>query len=244
MTEPAPGCVTLTQRQFGPERTDRPAVEIKAKAATTDLERLVDSAKRLGATDAMVAPVSVLAVSEVMRLKCQIPACWGYNASPFCPPRTATAEEMQAIIAEYNWALLLAIPRPTAATGSAAKLFAHSNQVKEVVGRTEVEAQYGGLLDTMGFPGGPCTLCGMFSEEWIRAFKKGAEVPYCPLIQRTAPLCLHFYHGRPAAQAVGLDMYLAAKNVGWEAYLYPPTPVTDGHMDWPCLPGVYPVLVK
>ena len=116
--------------------------------------------------------------------------------------------------------------------------------VKEVVGRTEVEAQYSGLLDAMGFPGGPCTLCGMFSEEWIHAFKKRAEVPYCPLLTRTAPLCLHFYHGRPAAQAVGLDMYRTAKNVGWEDYLDPPAPVTDGRMDWPCLAGVYPVLVK
>ena len=96
MTEPGPSRVTLTQRQFGPERTDRPAVEIKAKAAKADLDRLVDAAKRIGATDALVAPVSVLAVSEVMRLKCQIPACWGYNASPFCPPRTATAEEMKS----------------------------------------------------------------------------------------------------------------------------------------------------
>lgn len=244
MTEPGSSRVTLTQRQFGPERTDRPAVEIKAKAVRADLDRLVDFAKRIGATDALVAPVSVLAVSEVMRLKCQIPACWGYNASPFCPPRTATAEEMKSIIAEYNWALLLAVPRPATATGSAAELFAHSNEVKEIVGRTEVEAQYSSLLDAMGFPGGPCTLCGMFSEEWIRAFRKGAEVPYCPLLERTAPMCLHFYHGRPAAQAVGLDMYLTAKNVGWEEYLYPPVPVTDGHMDWPCLPGVYPVLVK
>jgi hypothetical protein len=64
------------------------------------------------------------------------------------------------------------------------------------------------------------------------------------LIHRTAPLCLHFYHGRPAAQAVGFDMHLTAKNVGWEAYLYPHVPVTDSHTDWPCLPRVYPVLVK
>jgi len=64
------------------------------------------------------------------------------------------------------------------------------------------------------------------------------------LVQRTAPLCLHFYHGRPAAQAVGLDMYLTAKRVGWEKYLYPPEPVADGRMDWPCLPGIYALLIK
>lgn len=236
--------VTLTPRQFGAERTDRPIVNIKAKAEQGDLDKLVTFAKSVGATDALVGTTSVLAITEVMRLKCQIPACWGYNASPFCPPRSATAAEMNAIVRDYTWALLLAVPRPAATTGSAAELFAHSNRVKEIVGRTEVEAQYNGLLDTMGFPGGPCTLCGMFSEEWIRDLKQGADVPYCPLLERTAPLCLHFYHGRPAAQAVGLDMYLTAKNVGWEKYLTPPEPVTDGRMDWPCLPGVYPVLIK
>lgn len=62
--------------------------------------------------------------------------------------------------------------------------------------------------------------------------------------QRTTPLCLLFYHGRPAAQAVGFGMYVTAKDVGCEKYLYPPVPVTNGHMDWPCLPGVYPLLVK
>ena len=244
MTEHRHSSVTLTPRQFGAERTDRPVVHIKAKAEKGDLDKLAAFANGVGATDAVVAPTGVLVVSEVMRLKCQIPACWGYNASPFCPPRTATAAEMKSIVAEYTWALLLAVPRQAPATGSAAELFEHSNKVKEVVGRTEVEAQYNGLLDTIGFPGGPCTLCGMFSEEWIREMKRGADVPYCPLIQRTAPLCLHSYHGRPAAQAVGLDMYATAKNVGWEKYLTPPEPVTDGRIDWPCLPGVYPVLIK
>ncbi|MGD0945957.1 MAG: DUF2284 domain-containing protein [Candidatus Binatia bacterium] len=244
MTERSQSRVTLTPRQFGAERTDRPAVSIKAKADRADLDKLATFAKGVGAIDALAAPTNVLAVSEVMRLKCQIPACWGFNASPFCPPRSATAEEMKAIVGECNWTLLLAIPRPAAATGSAAELFEHSNRVKEVVGRTEVEAQYDGLLDTMGFVGGPCTLCGMFSEEWIQEMKKGADVPYCPLVQRTAPLCLHAYHGRPAAQAVGFDMYLTAKRVGWEKHLYPPEPVADGRMDWPCLPGVYPLLIK
>jgi len=39
-------------------------------------------------------------------------------------------------------------------------------------------------------------------------------------------------------------MYLTAKRVGWEKYLYPPEPVADGRMDWPCLPGIYALLIK
>jgi hypothetical protein len=38
-------------------------------------------------------------------------------------------------------------------------------------------------------------------------------------------------------------MYLTAKNVRWEEHLYPPPPVVPRRIDWPCLPGVYPILI-
>jgi predicted metal-binding protein len=242
--ERKPTELTLTPREIVPERTDRPAVEIKATIEREDLVTLAGFARSIGAADALPIAASAIAVNEVMRLKCQIPTCWGFNSSPFCPPHTATAEETRSVLADYTWALLLSIPRPGNGGESYPELIDHVNGVKEIVGRTEVEAQYSGFLDAMGFTGGPCTLCGMFSDEWTREMRRGNEAPSCPLMSEDFRLCLHFYHGRPTAQAVGMDMYLTAKNVGWEQHLQAPPPVTKGPMDWPCLPGVYPVLVK
>jgi predicted metal-binding protein len=240
--EPA-GEFQFRWRDMVPERQDRRAVKIRTTADKKDLKKLIDFAKMLGARDGLAIKAEKIVTSEVIRLKCRIPTCWGYNSSFSCPPHSAKAGEMRAIIDEYEWALLLSIPPPDGASSSSAEPSEHMNKLKEIVGRTEVEAQYKGYLRAMGFTGGPCTLCGVFGPEWIQTRRKGKEANLCPLLTRELPFCTHYYHCRPAAQAVGIDMYLTAKNVRWEEHLYPPPPVVPRRIDWPCLPGVYPILI-
>lgn len=240
--EPA-GEFQLQWREMVPERQDRKAVQIRTDVDKKDLKKLITFAKKLGARDGLAIEAEKIVTSEVMRLKCRIPTCWGYNSSFSCPPHSAKADEMRAIINEYEWALLLSIPPPDTDSSSYADTFEHTNKLKEIVGRTEVEAQYKGYLRAMGFTGGPCTLCGIFSPEWIQARKKEKDAILCPLLTRELPFCTHYYHCRPAARAVGIDMYRTAKNAGWEEHLFPPPPVVPRRIDWPCLPGVYPILI-
>jgi predicted metal-binding protein len=231
----------LKAREITPERTDRPAARIKTKVEEEDLEKLINFAKELGAKDGIAMSAKEVVTNELMRLKCRIPTCWGYQSSFFCPPETATAEEMRDIIDDYDRVLLLSIPPSN--DPSYAVRFEEMNKVKEIVGRTEVEAQYAGYINSMGFTGGPCSICGIYSPEWVEAFRSGGKAPQCPLYSKESPLCLQYYRCRPAAQAVGIDMYMTAKNAGWEQHLHPPMPVQGGRIEWACLPGVYPILI-
>jgi predicted metal-binding protein len=231
----------LKAREISPERRDRPAVKIKTKVEERDLEKLIDFAKGLGAKDGTMMSAKDVVTNELMRLKCRIPTCWGYQSSFFCTPETATAEEMRDIIDDYERVLLFSIPPSN--DESYAVRFEAMNKLKEIVGRTEVEAQYTGYINSMGFTGGPCSICGIYSPEWVEAFRSGGNVPQCPLYTKESPLCLQYYRCRPAAQAVGIDMYRTARNAGWEQHLYPPMPVQGGRIEWPCLPGVYPILI-
>jgi predicted metal-binding protein len=231
----------LQWREMVPERQNRKDVTIRTEADEKDFQDLIDFARGLGARDGLAIKAENIVTTEVMRLKCRVPTCWGYNSSFSCPPHSADAAVMRTIIDEYEWALLVSIPPPDAS--SYADTFEYMNKLKEIVGRTEVEAQYKGYLRSMGFAGGPCTLCGIFSPEWIQARKKGEGAPLCPLLSRELPFCTHYNHCRPAAQAVGIDMYYTAKKAGWEDHLSPPQPVVAGRVDWPCLPGVYPILI-
>lgn len=231
----------LRAREITPERLDRPAAKIKTEVEEADLLKLIDFARGLGASDGTAISAKDVVTNELMRLKCRIPTCWGYQSSFFCPPETATADEMRDIIDDYDKVLLLGIPPSDDA--SYAVRFEAMNKMKEIVGRTEVEAQYAGYINSMGFTGGPCSICGIYSPEWVEAFRSGRKAPQCPLYTKESPLCLQYYRCRPAAQAVGIDIYMTAKNAGWERHLHPPKPVQGGRIEWACLPGVYPILI-
>lgn len=232
--------MNLKSRDVLPERLDRPTTRIKSEVEMTDLEVIIKFARELGAEDGVVIEANKIITNEIMRVKCRIPTCWGYNSGYFCPPHTASAKEMADIIADYKWAVLLSIP--PAESETYADKFEQINKMKEIIGRTEVEAQYVGYVNAMGFTGGPCTICGLFSPDWIENARKGKAL-LCPLYTKESQLCFQYYRCRPSAQAVGIDMYATARNAGWEDYLSSPPPVGEGRIDWPCLPGVYPILI-
>ncbi|MEW6439992.1 MAG: DUF2284 domain-containing protein [bacterium] len=232
-----------TWRAILPERQDRKTAKIRTAADPADLERLAAFAAGLGAGGGVAIPARQIVTSEVMRMKCRIPTCLGYGSSFSCPPHAADAAHMQAVIREYEWALLVGVPLPDDPSPSYEAIFDYMNRMKEIVGRTEVEAQYAGYVNAMGFTGGPCGLCGVFSPAWMKARKAGTRVIACPVLARELPFCAHYHHCRPAARAVGIDIYATARAVGWEDRLSPPPPVRAGRIDWPCLAGVYPILI-
>ncbi len=230
----------LRSRDVMPERLDRPTTKIKSSVDEKDLAKIIEFAKELGAEDGIAISANDIATNEIMRVKCRIPTCWGYNSGYFCPPHTASASEMQEIIDDYNWAVLLSIP--PSESDSYDEKYDCINKMKEIVGRTEVEAQYVGYVNAMGFTGGPCTICGLFSSDWVKDARKGKALQ-CPLYTKQSQICFQYYRCRPAAQAVGIDMYATAHKAGWDDKLFAPPPVGEGRMDWPCLPGVYPILI-
>ena len=184
-----------------PEKVDRVSVPIKSSVDGKDLEKIIEFGVEKGASAGIAISTKDIVINDLMQVKCRIPTCWGYNSSYFCPPRTATSEEMREIVQDYEWAILLSIPPPDEPDAPYDDIFNYMNRMKEIIGRTEVESQYTGYVDSMGFTGGPCSICGMFSPEWVQARIEEKKVPHCPLITRESIVCLQFYHCRPATQA-------------------------------------------
>ena len=102
--------LNLKMRDVLPERMDRLPSKLKTTVEKEDLEELIRFAKELGAEDGIAVSGRNIVTNEIMRMKCRIPTCWGYNSGYFCPPHSACASEMSDIVSEYDWALLLSIP--------------------------------------------------------------------------------------------------------------------------------------
>jgi len=63
----------------------------------------------------------------------------------------------------------------------------------------------------------PYVLCGIFSSNYVGDFFLGKDVPRCPVLE--GKVCYHYLRPRPALEACGVDVFVTAKNVGWETYL-------------------------
>ena len=63
----------------------------------------------------------------------------------------------------------------------------------------------------------PNVLCGIFLPNYVGDFFLGKDVPRCPVLE--GKVCYHYLRPRPALEACGVDVFVTAKNVGWETYL-------------------------
>lgn len=225
----------LGRRQPLPAKQDRPlAPGIKWAAERADLESLAEFARQAGAdvakrhgvaaqADACVIAAEQIVLDERVRWKCIIPLCFGYGSSPNCPPHSPTTEQMRAIVSKYQYGILLRYMPPVEAhvypqflTESAKQV----NELNEFVDLVEVEAGYHGYHLAMGFKGGPCCLCGLFSARSVNDWFQGKNLPRCPVLE--GKMCNHYLQPRPALEACGVDVFATAKNVGWDTYLVLP----------------------
>ena len=75
---------------------------------------LVDTAKRLGATDARIIPAEEIVVENRVPLKCRA-GCVGYGKKLTCPPFVPTPDEFRKVLAEYRYALIVKFISPAVA---------------------------------------------------------------------------------------------------------------------------------
>ncbi len=214
-----------------PKQQNRAVTRIKTKVEQKDLEALVQAAEKAGPavaekagrtaqSEAKIISVDKIVVDERVRWKCIIPICFGYGSSPNCPPHSPTAEEMRRIVSGYEYGIFLRYMPPVSDhvyPDFIAKGGMNVNELNEVVSIVETEAQYQGYPLAMGFKGGPCCLCGLFSPEWLEEFFEGKTPGRCPVFQ--GKTCHHYLQARPALEACSVDVFATARNVGWDTYL-------------------------
>lgn len=108
-----------------------------------ELSRFCSLAVRLGAVDAKVIRTDLVVVRKWVRWKCRF-GCGSYGKSLMCPPYTPTPREMQALLEEYEYALIFRF-KPSTPKSLAVELERH--------------IFLAGYPAALAFTSGSCNLC-------------------------------------------------------------------------------------
>ncbi len=184
-----------------------------------DLEALCKLARELGATNAVSFSARGVAVDERVRLKCLVPICDDYGLNLMCPPHIMSVQEFRDVLTKYDWAILIQIIESIPAemkkeikqAEDVAALYKNAKfleiysrsfdpiklQLQRVVHKVEAQAYVLGYRFATGFTAGSCELC-----------------PECVACSNSQEPCRHPFRARPSMEAVGIDVFKTAENVG------------------------------
>jgi len=184
----------------------------------TNLEALCKLAKEFGVTNVVSFSAKHVVVDERVRLKCLVPVCDDYGLNLMCPPNVMSVQEFREILARYNWAILLQIEelipaemmkeiRQAEDVAALYKSMRFKDSYKKtfdpiklklhrMVHKVESQAFALGYRFSTGFIGGSCRLC-----------------PEC-VGKNSQESCRHPFRARPSMEAVGIDVFKTAQNVG------------------------------
>lgn len=181
---------------------------------------LVGIALQEGAKTAKMIPASAVVIDARVRLKCEIPRCYGFNNYFTCPPRTMSAEKFSGILSLYNWCLLVQVEADLDSSNKGegridssiledyVKLHRpYKLKLLSIIEAVEAEAFKKGVRFATGLTGGSCVLC----EQCVEDKDKDA--------------CRFPFRARPAMEGVGIDVFQTTQNAGIPIHLSSPRKV-------------------
>ena len=175
----------------------------------TDVEKYVDLAKELGATDAKRISTDMIIVDERVRARCYSPRCPYYGTNLNCPPQFDwDLEKTREIISKYRYGvfIMLQVP-PEEQTGdydNPKHPVPGARKMYEIVAKVQSAAFYDGYPLALGFAGGPSCK---------RVFCSAVE---CKGIK--GERCRMALKSNPTMHSAGMDAYSMASKVGWKIY--------------------------
>jgi predicted metal-binding protein len=178
-----------------------------------DLDKLCELAKAKGASGAEVMATRGVVMDPRVRLKCMVPRCANYGRNLMCPPNVMDLDEFSKVLQRYLHAIVVQSPIPLSTAfmeGSQGKklediyekgeyhdrMVASERAFINLLGDLESEALRMGYRFATAFTGGPCKLC----DECVGP--------------GSGEKCRHPFRSRPSMEAMGIDVYLTAKNAG------------------------------
>jgi len=167
------------------------------------MQELKTEAIKLGASDAIVIPVSLIPVEDEVRELCKKPLCKGYGKSAHCPPQTTTPQEFREMLEAYTNAIVFKLDIATERLLSRDR-FDEFRKIYVIATRIESLAQKIGFERSRGFAAGSCkpVFC---PEAPCRVLSKGE-------------LCSNPDLARPSMEAVGINVFRVMERVGWEIH--------------------------
>jgi predicted metal-binding protein len=178
-----------------------------------DLERLCESAKRLGASGAASMSSHGVIIDLRVRLKCMVPLCASYGRNLQCPPNVMSVEEFSKVVSKFGHVVVVQYPIPMdtkfieqnfkgqeleSVRSSDAYMERVSKSEREFVDllcQLEKEALNMGYRFATALSGGACRLC----DECVGL---------------SGEACRHPFKSRPAMEAMGIDVVKTALNAG------------------------------
>jgi predicted metal-binding protein len=158
-----------------------------------------------GAVDAKVIPAEMVLVDERARLKCMIGRCFDYGKCVNCPPNTPEPDFIRKAFSKYHWAIIFRsdVPVLDYVKGDKSIVGKHNRHTFDLCAAIESMAFHDGYYFAMGFGCGSCR----------EAFCDGL---YCEAL--VSGKCRFPLRSRPSMEAVGIDVYGLAAQVGWKMY--------------------------
>ena len=174
-----------------------------------DLETYRLQAIDLGATDAKVITMDTIIIDERVRAKCTYPKCPGYGTNANCPPYAMSLDQVRKVVKNFAYGILIKLEVPsldTAGIEAREKNLSspYNRKVTEIIAKIEAQAFYDGYYLAVGFGMGTC------------------KSIFCPDIDCQALVpgqsCPHRLKARSSMEAVGMDCFRMAANIGWNIY--------------------------
>lgn len=184
--------------------------DIGPSKVKSDVERFQRMAIELGAEDAVVVSSDEIVVDERVRAKCIYPKCGFYGTNINCPPHASDLDFTRALIARYQYGILFCVKGDP-------KDFVGPDFLERVGGRnhaktilhtvcSEVESRafYEGYPFALALGQGPCKSFWC-PDQPCAALEPGGK-------------CRFALKARTSMEAIGIDAFTMAANVGWAIY--------------------------
>lgn len=184
------------------------SLQISPKKLREDLEKYRQKALEAGADQAKIISASQVVIDERVRMKCLVPLCHLYGESPNCPPYTPEPEEMRKVLSKFSYAIFIrndVLPVEDFVDDEKwhRAHIKHQGKTHRLVSEVEALAFNDGYYLAMGFAAGGCktALCGGQICQFLDSGR-----------------CRFPLKARPSMEAVGIDAYRLATQVGWDIY--------------------------
>ncbi len=186
----------------------------KTGSIQADLKTLCNNALEYGAIKAVPIPAKRIVLDPRVRMKCAIPVCDGYGRCLMCPPNIISVQEFAAALERYMDAIVLqfeiGVDREKMGSKIGSMELAElrldddyemmmSKSMKEMskaLIKLERDALHLGYRFTTALSAGNCRLC----DECV-----GPGM---------GKHCRHPFEARPAAEALGVDVFATAALAG------------------------------
>lgn len=178
-----------------------------AKPAFNDtaekLERLVQTALDLGATDARIMPADRIVVDEKLAEKCRNPKCMNYGLSKSCPPNVAGPKAFKKQLETFIRAVVFKIEVPSEILYSTQNLELFQLLHETAAGVEQAAAEMGFTRAT-GYAGNSCKMIFCDDHLECRALHGDGQ-------------CRNPGRARPSMSGFGVHVGKLYEAAGWPA---------------------------